>query len=378
MSTSFTNYSTHDDLQSYFADLSSLSRLLAQEEAALHSRLRLARQGQLSPEQARAAKQRLIEGYLPRVIRLAKEQRPFFHRFSLADLIQEGNLALLQAVEDFDFRQPQGHFFAYATACVRNAIARALPRDGLLSIHRLQFWKLAKQGRLKEWDRSQPLSLDVTNEEDASLYEVLAVCSTSTPVASDDVHVQVEALLARLTAHERTVLRLCYGLDEADGRILSRTEIAALLGVTPGAVKGAIRRALRKLRATPREIVTVEERRKREAERHTQNEAKRAAQEASLEEAYGRLEAQGYPITMLTLAREAQLGTTPANAYLRRRWGTIPQRLQRAYSELVQRAAVITVERLARTARVGERAASDFLHVQRGTTRRARPRHKAL
>src|ERR1700737_669308 len=93
----------YEDLSPYLTDLSTLSRLSAQEEATLLSCLRLAQQGLLSPEQARAAKQRLIEGCLRRVIPLAKEQQPFFHRFSLADLIQEGNLALLQAVEDFDF-----------------------------------------------------------------------------------------------------------------------------------------------------------------------------------------------------------------------------------------------------------------------------------
>jgi RNA polymerase sigma factor (sigma-70 family) len=249
--TTATYYTTYDDLQRYFADLSALPRLSAQEEAALLSRLRLATQGLLYPEQARTAKQRLIEGCLHRVIGLAKEQQPLFHRFSLADLIQEGNLALLQAVEDFDFRHPQGHFFAYATACLRNALTRLLPRDGLLSIHRLQFWKLAEQGRLREWDRSQPLSLDWVDEQDANLYEVLAVCSTSTPVASDYVRVQGETLLARLTLREQTVLQLCYGLDEADGRTLDRSEIAALLGITPAAVKGTIRRAMSKLREAP-------------------------------------------------------------------------------------------------------------------------------
>jgi len=81
---------------------------------------------------------------------------------------------------------------------------------------------------------------------------------------------------------------------------------------------------------------------------------------------------------MLRLAHEAQVGTTTANAYLCRRWGTIPQRLERAYDALAPTGAVITVERLARTARVGERAASDFLHEQRGTTRQARPRRKAV
>src|SRR5690242_11751275 len=79
------------------------------------------------------------------------ELQPYFHRFFLADLIQEGSLGVMRAVEDFDFTDPQGHFFPYVTACIRHALTRLLPRDGLLSIHRLEFWKLAQQGRLKEW-----------------------------------------------------------------------------------------------------------------------------------------------------------------------------------------------------------------------------------
>lgn len=218
MSTTTVSFTTYDELQSYFADLSILPRLSAQQEETLPCRLRLAQQGLLSPEQARSAKHRLIKGCLYRVIRLAKEQQPLFHRFSLADLIQEGNLGLLQAVEDFDFTDPQGNFFAYATACIRNAITRALPRDGLLSIHRLQFWQLAQQGKLKEWDRSQPLSLDRPDEEGRSYYGVLPACSALTPVVSDTARLHVEELLARLSAREQTVLRLCYGVDEADGR----------------------------------------------------------------------------------------------------------------------------------------------------------------
>jgi hypothetical protein len=125
---------------------------------------------------------------------------------------------------------------------------------------------------------------------------------------------------------------LFYGLEEADGRTLSRTEIAAHLSRAPGAVKGAIRRALRKLRAAPKEPPPRQEPRDKEAERQAQ----RAAQEVSLDQAYARLEAQGLPITVLTLALEAQVGTSAANAYLCRRWGTVPQRLERAYAELLQ------------------------------------------
>jgi hypothetical protein len=106
--------------------------------------------------------------------------------------------------------------------------------------------------------------------------------------------------------------------------------------------------------------------------------ARHAAQEANLEQAYTRLEARGLPITMLTLAWEAHVSSTTANAYLCRRWGTVAERLQRAYAELMQAGAAITVERLAKAARVGERTASDFLHEQRGTTRQTRTRRKVV
>jgi DNA-binding CsgD family transcriptional regulator len=190
---------------------------------------------------------------------------------------------------------------------------------------------------------------------------------------------QVETLLARLTPREQTVLRLYYGLEGSDGRRLTRREIAALLGVVPGTVQGALKRAMRKLRTAPQERANpTHGQLMQDAEKPAQSLAWRAEQEASLVQAYTRLEAQGLPITMLALAREAQVGTTMANAYLCQRWGSVKQRLERAYAQLTATEAAITVERLAKTARVSERAASDFLHVQRGTTRQARPRQKPV
>ncbi len=95
-------------------------------------------------------------------------------------------------------------------------------------------------------------------------------------------------------------------------------------------------------------------------------------------DAYARLEAQGVVITMLALAQAAQVGTTIANAYLCKRWGTVQQRLEQAYARLVTEDGPITVERLAKAARVSERASSNFLHVQRGTVRQVHPRRKSL
>jgi RNA polymerase sigma factor (sigma-70 family) len=196
------NLCQHEDLYPYFADLDTLPSFSSQEEESLLSRLHLAAQGRLSSEQERSDKCRLVEGFLPRVIRIARQQQCFFRRLSLSDLIQEGNIGLLQAVEDYDFNTMQGRFFAYATACVRNAIIRALPRDSLLRVPRCEFWRLAEQGRLKELDRSQPVSLDATDEHDSSLYDVLPASSRMTPIASHAVRLQVETLLAQLTPRE--------------------------------------------------------------------------------------------------------------------------------------------------------------------------------
>jgi len=101
-----------------------------------------------------------------------------------------------------------------------------------------------------------------------------------TPVAPDALRQQVERLLARLTPRERTVLRLLYGLDEADGRTLSRREIAAHLGVALGAVKGDLWRAFHKLRAASLDAAQLAEHRQQEAERQAQRLAQRAARSA--------------------------------------------------------------------------------------------------
>src|SRR5260370_28702532 len=194
---------------------------------------------------------------------------------------------------------------------MRNAITRALPRDGLLSIHGLKFWRLVEQGRLKELDRCQPLSLDATTgEEENSLYQVLATCSTVTPVASDAARLQVETLLGGLTPREQSVLRLFHGLDEADGRTLTRKEIAALLGPAPQTVREALKRARRRLRAAPKDPAPRQEPRDKEAERQ----ARRAAPRASLAEASAGLEGQGRAVTMRTRAREAQGTRAVSNA----------------------------------------------------------------
>lgn len=139
-----------------------------------------------------------------------------------------------------------------------------------------------------------------------------------------------EHLLAALTQREQQVIRLSYGLDEADGRTFTRKEIAALLGIVPGGVQRTLRRALRKLR-TPqvqqaRSATQSQVMQEKQARLAAEREVKRAVEEARLTEAeaYTRLKAQGIAITMLRLAQEAQVGTSIANTYLCARWGQYP------------------------------------------------------
>jgi len=163
----------------------------------------------------------------------------------------------------------------------------------------------------------------------------------------------------------------------------SRREIAALLGVVPGTIQQAVARSFRKLRIVARTAQHMPQSTNRQATKEAESKqaqckARRAEQEARVADAYARLEAQGVVITMLALAQAAQVGTTIANAYLCKRWGTVQQRLEQAYARLVTEDGPITVERLAKAARVSERASSNFLHVQRGTVRQVHPRRKSL
>jgi len=114
---------------------------------------------------------------------------------------------------------------------------------------------------------------------------------------------------------------LFYGLEEADGRTLSRAPQPRTRS-RKGRDQARLAQAACCSQGTP----PRQEPRDKEAGQQTQ----RTAQEVSLDQAYARLEAQGLPITMLTLALEAQVGTSVANAYLCRRWGMVPQRLERA------------------------------------------------
>src|SRR5260221_3700075 len=243
------------DLRQYVPDLNSIPRLAHEETRHLTSRLAAARQGTLSPEQAAQAKHWLIEGHLWLAIALVKRSGARLCTLSPLDLVQQGNLGLLRALDRFDFAAG-GNFTAYASTTIHYAILDALPMENTIRLSQYLTWRNRTDERVEALRALQPLSLDALHgEEDCAFVGLLAAPPFVLPdsaAQAEERHrakrAQVEALLARLTSRERQILRLRYGLDEADGRCHAPTAIARQLGLDCSTVCNLERGALQKLR----------------------------------------------------------------------------------------------------------------------------------
>ncbi|SDZ79817.1 RNA polymerase sigma factor RpoD [Selenomonas ruminantium] len=262
--------SIDDPVRMYLKEIGRVPLLTADEEVALAKRM------QAGDE---IAQKRLAEANLRLVVSIAK--RYVGRGMLFLDLIQEGNLGLIKAVEKFDYTKGY-KFSTYATWWIRQAITRAIAdqaRTIRIPVHmvetinkliRVSRQLLQQLGRepspeeiAKEMDISvervreimkiaqEPVSLEtpIGEEEDSHLGDFIEDQDAPAPADAASFMLlkeQLEEVLDTLTPREEKVLRLRFGLD--DGRARTLEEVGQNFGVTRERIRQIEAKALRKLR----------------------------------------------------------------------------------------------------------------------------------
>ncbi|MCI8282762.1 MAG: RNA polymerase sigma factor RpoD [Lachnospiraceae bacterium] len=262
--------SIEDPVRMYLKEIGKVPLLSAEEEIDLAKRMELGDQ---------EAKKRLAEANLRLVVSIAK--RYVGRGMLFLDLIQEGNLGLIKAVEKFDYRKGY-KFSTYATWWIRQAITRAIAdqaRTIRIPVHMVEtINKLIRVSRqlLQELGREpspeeiaeemsmpvdrvreilkisqEPVSLEtpIGEEEDSHLGDFIQ--DNNVPIPADAaaftlLKEQLVEVLGTLTEREQKVLRLRFGLD--DGRARTLEEVGKEFNVTRERIRQIEAKALRKLR----------------------------------------------------------------------------------------------------------------------------------
>ncbi len=265
--------SIEDPVRMYLKEIGNVPLLSAEEE------IELAQKMEDGGEEGEAAKKKLAEANLRLVVSIAK--RYVGRGMLFLDLIQEGNLGLIKAVEKFDYRKGY-KFSTYATWWIRQAITRAIAdqaRTIRIPVHMVEtINKLIRVSRqlLQELGR-EPLPEEIAEEMDIPVERVREILKISqepvsleTPIGEEeDSHLgdfiqdenvpvpaeaaaftllkeQLEEVLGTLTDREQMVLKLRFGLD--DGRARTLEEVGKEFNVTRERIRQIEAKALRKLR----------------------------------------------------------------------------------------------------------------------------------
>jgi RNA polymerase primary sigma factor len=290
-----TDIASNDTVGLYLKEMARVPLLNTEEEISLAMRLEAGRDAEKKlkkyPEHKRAAefkflvqdgvaaRDHLIKANTRLVVSIAKKYMtrgvPFL------DLIQEGNLGLMKAVEKFDFRRGF-RFSTYATWWIRQTITRAIADQGRtirvpvhMSDRIRRLYRVAREleqkiGRKPQIDEIaaamdteprkiqwmlrvswQPLSLEhpVGEDEDSELGNFIENDSEPTPSESaygNLLKEKIEELLTTLTPREARILRLRFGLQ--NGRSYTLEEVGKKFGLTRERIRQIEGRALRRLR----------------------------------------------------------------------------------------------------------------------------------
>lgn len=267
-------YTDSDSVNVYLREIGSLPLLKAEEEKAI------AIAAKKGDEKAR---KKLIESNLRLVVSIAKHF--VYHGLSLLDLIQEGNLGLMKAVEKFD-PYKGFKFSTYATFWIRQAITRALADNAntiripvhvhelIVKINRAKkILTMTNSGEPSDEEVAKYLNIDVAKIEEAKLImEKTNLISLETPIKSDGdrddsvigdfipstdddpeeiaykmaLEETIKEVLATLNPREQKVLELRFGLN--DNKIFTLDEIGQMLSVTRERIRQIENKAIRKIK----------------------------------------------------------------------------------------------------------------------------------
>ncbi|MDD6187109.1 MAG: RNA polymerase sigma factor RpoD [Oscillospiraceae bacterium] len=300
--------SVDDPVKVYLKEIGNIPLLTSQDEVDISKEVERGRyaeemlrsDGDSLPEDVKAeykkmvrkgetARKRLTESNLRLVVSVAK--RYVNRGMGFLDLIQEGNIGLLKAVEKFDYSKGY-KFSTYATWWIRQAITRALAdqsRTIRIPVHMVETINRIKkiQGQLIAQNDTEPtpeeiaeaaglsvekvneilkvgldpLSLDATvgDEDDTTLGDFVSDSSVETPdgtVEISQLRSAIDEVLSALNEREAFVLKLRFGLDDGEAKTLE--EVGQVLGVTRERVRQIEAKALRKIRHPQRSKILVD------------------------------------------------------------------------------------------------------------------------
>lgn len=262
----------NDPVKMYLKEIGNIPLLSAEEEKELSRRM--------VEENDKVARDRLIDSNLRLVVSIAKHYQNM-HNMPFLDLIQEGNLGLMRAVEKFDYNKGF-KFSTYGTWWIRQSITRAISDQARLMrlpvhmVETISKYNKAVKELLQELGRDpsideiasklnttvqkvmeiqkisqDPISLEskMGHEEDSKIGDLIPDENTLSPadVAQQNMlKEQLMGVLESLTPREQKVIRLRYGLDDTHPRTLE--EVGREFSVTRERIRQIEAKALRKLR----------------------------------------------------------------------------------------------------------------------------------